>query len=123
MTDHTNAPGQVPQASPPASYRGVPPRVGARGEPPLELAGEDACGTTSATRCGRGRPRSLTAGSWGGSGLFDAADQFGEAAVFAERVGVFAEVADDLEHALLRRGMQDETARRATGEEPFAGEP
>ena len=49
-------PGQVPQASPPASDRGVPPRVRARGETPLELAGEDACGTTSATGGGRGRP-------------------------------------------------------------------
>ncbi|NBV21801.1 MAG: hypothetical protein EBS05_07755, partial [Proteobacteria bacterium] len=32
----------VPQASSPASYRGVPPRVPAGGETPPELAGEDA---------------------------------------------------------------------------------
>ncbi|NBV25233.1 MAG: hypothetical protein EBS05_25365 [Proteobacteria bacterium] len=36
---------QLEQASSPASYRGVPPRVPAGGETPPALAGEDACGT------------------------------------------------------------------------------
>ena len=34
----------------PASSRGVSPRVGTGGETPLELAGEDACGTPRSAR-------------------------------------------------------------------------
>ncbi len=39
---------RVPQASPPASSRGVSPRVPTGGETPPELAGGDACGTKGA---------------------------------------------------------------------------
>ena len=38
-------PGDVAQASSPASSWGVPPQVGPRGETPPELAAEDGCAT------------------------------------------------------------------------------
>ena len=45
---------------PPTSSRGIPPRGGARGELPPELAGEHACGTPDLGPPALSRPRSWT---------------------------------------------------------------